>query len=139
MPEDVPPDGVPERLVEAAIRLLAEQGPSAIKARTVASATGLSTMVVYSHFGGIPELTRAVIDRGFKELEAAFSQLPATDDPIADLAVLALTCRRVARDTPPLYDLMLGLSTEEAIGRCKPAARAGTDNRRPFGPPTVTS
>src|ERR1700759_1099309 len=84
------PDGVQERLVEAAIRLLAEQGPSAIKARTVASAAGLSTMVVYSHFGGIPELTRAVIDQGFRELEAAFSQLPVTDDAIADLAVLAL-------------------------------------------------
>jgi AcrR family transcriptional regulator len=106
-----PPDGVPERLVQAAIRLLAEQGPSAIKARTVASATGLSTMVVYSHFGGIPELTRAVIDRGFKELDAAFSQLPVTDDPIADLAVQGLTCRRVARENPHLYDLMFGLST----------------------------
>src|SRR5256885_17246143 len=123
-PEDAPPDGVPERLVEAAIRLLAEQGPSAIKARTVASATGLSTMVVYSHFGGIPELTRAVIDRGFKELEAAFSQLPATDDPIADLAVLALTCRRVARDTPTLYDLLFGMSKR---GRYLPlqAGRSG--------------
>src|SRR6267154_6495648 len=105
------PDGVPERLIEAAIRLLAEQGPSAIKARTVASATGLSTMVVYSHFGGIPELTRAVIDQGFKELDAAFTRLPVTDDAIADLAVQALTCRRVARDNPHLYDLMFGLST----------------------------
>ncbi len=105
------PDGVPERLVEAAIRLLAEQGPSAIKARTVAAAAGLSTMVVYSHFGGIPELTQAVIDRGFKELDEAFSQLPVTDDPIADLAVQALTCRRVARENPHLYDLMFGLST----------------------------
>jgi AcrR family transcriptional regulator len=105
------PDGVPERLVEAAIRLLAEQGPSAIKARTVASATGLSTMAVYSHFGGIPELTRAVIDQGFKELDAAFRQLPTTDDPMADLALQALTCRRVARDNPHLYDLMFGLST----------------------------
>ena len=33
-------DGVPERVVQATIRLLAEQGPSAIKARTVASASG---------------------------------------------------------------------------------------------------
>jgi AcrR family transcriptional regulator len=105
------PDGVPERLVNATIRLLAEQGPSAIKARTVAAASGLSTMVVYSHFGGIPELTRAVIDQGFKELDRAFSQLPVTDDPIADLAVQALTCRRVARENPHLYDLMFGLST----------------------------
>lgn len=105
------PDGVPERLVNATIRLLAEQGPSAIKARTVAAASGLSTMVVYSHFGGIPELTRAVIDHGFEGLDRAFSQLPVTEDPIADLAVQGLTCRRVARENPHLYDLMFGLST----------------------------
>jgi AcrR family transcriptional regulator len=105
------PEGVPERLVEAAIRLLAEQGPSAIKARTVAAAAGLSTMAVYSHFGGIPELTRAVIDQGFKELDAEFLRLPVTDDPMADLALQALTCRQVARENPHLYDLMFGLST----------------------------
>jgi AcrR family transcriptional regulator len=121
MSEGSTPDGMPERLVEAAIRLLAEQGPSAIKARTVAAAAGLSTMVVYSHFGGIPELTRAVIDRGFRELDAAFARLPATDDPIADLAVQALTCRRVARDNPHLYDLMFGLSTR---GSYRPLAAA---------------
>lgn len=104
-------DGVPERVVQVTIKLLAEQGPSAIKARTVASATGLSTMVLYRHFGGIPELIRAVVDYGFRELDRAFSEVPVTDDPIADLFVLALTCRRVARENPHLYDLMFGLST----------------------------
>ncbi len=104
-------DDVPERLVRAAIGLLAEQGPSAVKARTVASASGLSTMVVYSHFGGIPELMRAVADHGFTELGAAFAQVPETEDPIADLFAMALTCRRVARENPHLYDLMFGLST----------------------------
>ncbi len=58
MPTDIStdstPDGVPERLVQAAIRLLAEQGPSAIKARTVASAAGLSTMAVYTTSVGSP-------------------------------------------------------------------------------------
>ena len=49
--ESPTPDGVRERLIQVTIRLLAEQGPSAIKARTVASAAGLSTMVVYHHFG----------------------------------------------------------------------------------------
>jgi AcrR family transcriptional regulator len=68
-------------------------------------------MVVYSHFGGIPELTLAVSDHGFRELDRAFSRVPVTDDPIADLAGLALTCRRVARENPHLYDLMFGLST----------------------------
>lgn len=104
-------DDAPERLVQAAIGLLAEQGPSAIKARSVATASGLSTMVVYSHFGGIPELMRAVADHGFTELGKAFAQVPVTEDPIADLFALALTCRRVARENPHLYDLMFGLST----------------------------
>ncbi|MFE1835303.1 TetR/AcrR family transcriptional regulator [Streptomyces sviceus] len=104
-------DDAPERLVRAAVGLLAEQGPSAIKARTVASASGLSTMVVYGHFGGIPELMRAVADHGFRELGAAFAQVPVTDDPIADLFAMALTCRRVAHENPHLYDLMFGLST----------------------------
>ncbi|MFE9320661.1 TetR/AcrR family transcriptional regulator [Nocardia sp. NPDC052278] len=109
--EDSTIESVPDRLVKATIGLLAEQGPSAIKARTVASATGLSTMVVYSHFGGIPELVRAVVDRGFEELDRAFSQMSVTADPIADLFTLALTCRQVARENPHLYDLMFGLST----------------------------
>ncbi|MFJ8024601.1 TetR/AcrR family transcriptional regulator [Streptomyces sp. NPDC096311] len=104
-------DDAPQRLVRAAISLLAEQGPSAVKARTVASVSGLSTMLVYSHFGGIPELMRAVVDHGFKELAAAFAQVPVTEDPIADLFAMALSCRRVARENPHLYDLMFGLST----------------------------
>lgn len=109
--EESTTESVPDRLVKATIGLLAEQGPSAIKARTVASATGLSTMVVYSHFGGIPELVRAVVDQGFKELDRAFSRMQVTADPIADLFTMALTCRRVARENPHLYDLMFGLST----------------------------
>ena len=108
---DLTPDAVPERVVRATIRLLAEQGPSAIKARTVADASGLSTMVVYHHFGGIPELIRAVVDQGFRELDRTFAEVPVTKDPVADLAVMALTCRRVARENPHLYDLMFGLST----------------------------
>jgi AcrR family transcriptional regulator len=110
-------DGAPERVVRATIRLLAEQGPSAIKARTVASASGLSTMAVYHHFGGIAELIRAVADRGFTELDRAFSQVPATEDPVADLFAMALMTRRIARENPHLYDLMFGLSTRRATYR----------------------
>src|SRR6266852_971675 len=125
------PGGVPERLVQATIKLLAEQGPSAIKARTVASETGLSTMVVYSHFGGIPELIRDVVDQGFKELDRAFSQVPVTEDPIADLFAMALMTRRVARENPHLYDLMFGLSTRRATYRPLPDSDARLSGRSP--------
>jgi AcrR family transcriptional regulator len=104
-------DGPAERVVQATIKLLAEEGPSGIKARTVAAASGMSTMAVYHHFGGIPELMRAVIDHGYTELDRAYSQLPVTEDPIADLFTMALTTRRIARANPHLYDLMFGLST----------------------------
>ena len=111
MSEEPTTNGVPERLVLATIRLLAEQGPSAIKARTVAAEAGMSTMVVYSHFGGVPELIRAVVDHGYFEMEMALSRVPITDDPIADLFSMALTTRELARTNPHLYDLMFGLST----------------------------
>jgi AcrR family transcriptional regulator len=117
MSGDPTPDGAPERVVQATISLLAEQGPSAIKARTVASASGLSTMAVYHHFGGIAGLIRAVADRGFTELGRAFSQVPVTEDPVADLFAMALMTRRVARENPHLYDLMFGLSTRRATYR----------------------
>ena len=109
--EPAAPLDPPARLVQATVKLLAEQGPSAIKARTIASEAGVSTMVVYHHFGGIPELVGAVIDYGFAEIERAFARLPVTDDPVADLFSMALAVREVARSNPHLYDMMFGLST----------------------------
>jgi AcrR family transcriptional regulator len=87
------------------------KGPSAIKARAVTSAIGLSTTTVYHHFGGVAELVSAVADHGFAELGEAFSGVPASADPVADLFAMALACRRIARANPHLYDLMFGLST----------------------------
>lgn len=103
-------DDVPSRLIQTAMRLLAEQGPAALKVREIASASGLSTMVVYSHFGGIPELLGAVVEHGFNQLAQAFAELPVTDDPVADLCRMALTTRDHAQANPHLYDLMFGLS-----------------------------
>lgn len=104
-------EAVPERLVNATIKLLREQGPSAIKARAVAAECGLSSMVVYSHFGGIAELVSAVVGAGFKEFDREFSAIPVTDDPVTDLFAMALVVRELARENPHLYDLMFGLST----------------------------
>jgi AcrR family transcriptional regulator len=124
-------DAVPERVVQATIGLLAEQGPSAIKVRTVASASGVSTMAVYHYFGGIAELMRAVVDHGFKELDKAFAQVPVTEDPLAELFAMALTTRRVAHENPHLYDLMFGLSTRRATYRPLPDSDFHRSGRSP--------
>lgn len=101
-------------LIETATRLLAQQGPSAIQARSIAKEMGVSTMAVYSTFGGMPELLRAVADRGYRALAAAFEETPKTEDPVADIFRMALTYRSIARKNPHLYDLMFGLSTRGA-------------------------
>lgn len=111
VPGELARQNVAERLVQATVKLLAENGPSAIKARAVAAEAGMSTMVVYSHFGGVPELVKAVIDRGFEQLEEAFAGVPITDDPVADLFSMALVTLDVARANPHLYDAMFGLSS----------------------------
>ncbi len=111
MSDDPTPNDIPERLIEATITLLAEQGPSAIKARAVAAKADMSTMVVYNYFGGIPELISATVDHGFGDIERTFAALPTTDDPVADLFRMALAVRDIARANPHLYDTMFGLST----------------------------
>jgi len=130
MTVDATQGSVRDRLIQATVTLLADQGPEAVKARSVAAATGLSTMVVYHHFGGVPELMRAVADHGFAQLDTAFSSLPVTDDPVADLAVMALTTRDLARANPHLYDLMFGLSTR-ATYRPPPGAEAVLSGHSP--------
>ena len=106
------------RLVEAAIRLLAANGPSDVKARSVSSEAGLSTMGVYTCFGGVPELLQAVADEGFERQAAIFEQVANTDDPMVDLCAMALACRDFAKRNPHLYDLMFGLSIR---GRYSPS------------------
>jgi AcrR family transcriptional regulator len=106
-----PTEPVQERLVNAAITLLREQGPSALKARTVAAECGVSTMVLYHHFGGVAELVTAVVSTGFNSFNDAFAAIPVTEDPVTDLFAMALAVRDLARENPHLYDLMFGLST----------------------------
>lgn len=95
-------------LVEAGARVLAEQGPGALSARSLARAAGTSTMAVYTHFGGMPAVVRAIIHEGFARLAAELAQVPETTDPVADCAALALAYRRAAHRAPHLYRVMFG-------------------------------
>lgn len=108
---ETPSEDTRTRLVDAAITLLAEDGPWAINARRVAAELGMSTMAVYHHFGGMPGLLDAVVDEGFRRLAARFDEAPVSDDPVADMAWLALVYREGGRQNPHLFDLMYGFST----------------------------
>ena len=113
-------------IVDAAIDLLAQDGPSQIQARSVARAAGVSTSAVYYHLGGLPELMQAIIDRGFTDLADTFAAISPSTDPVADLFRMALATRQLAKNNPHLYDLMFGLSTR---GSYRPADEASADSR----------
>jgi AcrR family transcriptional regulator len=122
MTEDTTLSTARARIIDAAISLLAESGPSEVKARSVAVKAGVSTMGVYTHFGGVPELLQAVADEGFKRQAAFFRRAPRSDDPMANLYTLALVCRDFAEKNRHLYDLMFGLSIDGRYNNSRGAA-----------------
>ncbi|MBZ5738006.1 TetR/AcrR family transcriptional regulator [Nocardioides mangrovi] len=106
-PDPVEPD-VRRRLIEVAADLLSEEGPAALSARRLARDAGTSTMAVYTHFGGMPALVRAVVAEGFQRLYDRVAAVAVTDDPVADLVASAAAYRENALADPHLYSVMFG-------------------------------
>src|SRR5437764_11892737 len=93
-------------LIEAAARLIATEGASGLTLRRVADEVGTSTMAIYTHFGGMPELRRAVRREGFARLAARSARVGESDDPVADVAMLGLEYYELAISEPHLYRVM---------------------------------
>jgi AcrR family transcriptional regulator len=66
-----------ETLLEAAIRLIAEVGPTAFTLREVARRAGVSHNAPYRHFRDRDDLMAAVAAQGFRELTQAMVQAAA--------------------------------------------------------------
>ena len=94
------------RLVDAAARILVEEGPGGLSLRKVAAAAGVSTMPVYTLFGDKQGLLDAMHREGFRRLGAALAAVPRTDDALSDLAALGFAYREAALASPHLYGLM---------------------------------
>ena len=99
-------DGVGRALLDAAHRLLAEDGPSALTVRRLAAAAGVSTMNVYSRFGGKDGVVEELFVDGFRRLSAQMAHAPVTDDPFADLSTCRDGYRRFALENPTYYAVM---------------------------------
>jgi AcrR family transcriptional regulator len=93
-------------LIEAAARLIATEGEAGLTLRRVADEVGTSTMAIYTHFGGMPELRRAVRREGFARLAQHLAQVSESDDPVADLAMLGRAYYQNAMANPHLYRAM---------------------------------
>lgn len=99
-------DSVGSMLLKAASDLLAADGPGALTVRRIANAAGVSTMNVYSRFGGKDGVVEHLFIEGFTRLGSGMSSVTTTDDPIADIKSCGLSYRRFAIDNPTLYAVM---------------------------------
>ena len=94
-------------LLEAAERLVDEQGAAALSARNVADAAATTTRAVYSVFGSMTGLLEALAIRLFELLDEALDAVVLTDDPRADVIHASIDgFRRVALAHAPLYNLV---------------------------------
>ncbi|TQM13513.1 TetR family transcriptional regulator [Pseudonocardia kunmingensis] len=128
-------------LVERAARMLRDREPLTL--RSLVAGTGVSTMAVYTHFGGMDGLWKALRQEGFTRLATRFAAVATTEDPVQDLAALVGAYLGNALDHPDLYRVMFDatvdledLSAADAtLEYLVQAARRGRDDGR-FRPGT---
>ena len=97
-------------LLETAAELLARREP--VTARSLTDRVGASTTALYTHFGGMPGLWRAVRHEGFTRLGRHLAAVPRTDDPVRDLAALGAAYLDSARADPFLYRAMFDAAAD---------------------------
>lgn len=118
MPRPLDPS-IRAALIERAAAMLARREP--VTLRSVVEGLGVSTIAVYTYFGGMPGLWRAVRQEGFTRLVARLAGVPATPDAVRDLAALSAAYAAHALAEPDLYramfDAAADLDDPDAAGR----------------------
>ena len=77
-----------------------------ITLRSLVAGTGVSTMAVYTHFGGMDGLWTALRQEGFTRLASRFATVAPSPDPVRDLTALGAAYVRNAVEHPDLYRVM---------------------------------
>ncbi|MET0863313.1 MAG: TetR/AcrR family transcriptional regulator [Nakamurella sp.] len=109
MPRTADP-GVRIALVERAAEMLAHR--EVVTLRALVDSVGTSTMAVYTHFGGMDGLWRAVRQEGFNRLAKQLDLVRVSPDPVADLMALGAAYARNALANPYLYRTMFDAAVD---------------------------
>ena len=95
---------VAEALIEVGARLIAEKEP--LSTRRLASELGTSTSAVYTHFGSMADLRRAIRRAGFERLADYQTRFERGDDPVTDLVKQGWAYCQNALTNPNMYRVM---------------------------------
>jgi AcrR family transcriptional regulator len=94
-------------LVQAARRILENEGPAALSLRAVAREAGVSPAAPYHHFKDKCELLEAVAHEGWQELGAACAVARSTTSHVRSaLTDIGVAYVNFARENPALYRVM---------------------------------
>ncbi len=95
-------------VVEAADRLLREEGPDALTVRRVAKTLDCSTKIIYTLFQGKDGLADALYLEGCAGLAQAIARVPKAATPAAYLRAVAFAYWTFALANPGYYMVMFG-------------------------------
>ncbi|MCC6434910.1 MAG: TetR/AcrR family transcriptional regulator [Acidimicrobiales bacterium] len=92
-------------VLDAASRLLQQEGPDALSIRRIATEAGVAPMSLYNHFGGKHGIVEALFQRGFEALTTSLRAIEATS--AEQRFRTGMRCyRRFALDHPAVYAVM---------------------------------
>ena len=95
-----------ERVLQAAMDMLASNGVAEFTTRRLAQHAGTSTPAVYELFGDKAGLVREVFFEGFRLLRQYLDEVRPSQDPRAELISVIKLLRMFAREHSVLADLM---------------------------------
>jgi AcrR family transcriptional regulator len=101
-----PDDDTRTTLLDAARTLLEVDGPGALTVRRIAAEAGMSTMNVYSRFGGKDGVVDALYCEGFGRLHVYVAKHSRTADPIANFRAPGVAYRNFALKNRGFFSLM---------------------------------
>ena len=119
-----------ERVLQAAMDMLASDGVAGFTTRRLAQHAGTSTPAVYELFGDKAGLVRELFFEGFRLLRQYLDQVRPSQDPRAELVLVIESLRSFAREHSVLADLMF--SRPVADFDPGPAERRAGDEVRLF-------
>lgn len=132
-PTRTPGGEVESAVLDAAERLVAEAGPSALTIRKLASAAGVAPMSIYNRFDDKAGVLDALFTRGFEELHACIAgdarpgAPPTAAETLDRLRRSAHAYRGFAARSPGTYALMFDRSAADldpSVGAFETAGRS---------------
>ena len=100
-------------IVDAAARIIGQEGTHAVTVRRLAAEADVSPMSIYNRFGDMHGVFDAVLVRGFTEFATALGHGTDARDPLSRLIDMGRAYRTFALDNRDLYSFMFLRSLDD--------------------------